>query len=230
MGVVAPDRSTDDRDPEERPGAEAWVPRDAGLDGLRAAAPGCRGCELFREATQVVFSSGSARARIMLVGEQPGDREDREGEPFVGPAGRLLDRALEAAGIRRSEAYLTNAVKHFRFEQRGTRRIHAKPAVGHIVACRPWLEAEFEVVRPDVVVCLGATAARAVLGHDVRIGEVRGRVLHERGGSALAAPTLVTEHPSAVLRVRDEPARAASFDRLVDDLAAAAEVARRPRR
>ncbi|MBM7505846.1 UdgX family uracil-DNA binding protein [Agromyces aurantiacus] len=227
---MAPDRPADAGNADERPGAGAWVPSDAGLDDLRAAAPGCRGCELSRAATQVVFSSGSVRARIMLVGEQPGDREDREGEPFVGPAGLLLDRALEAAGIRREEAYLTNAVKHFRFEQRGKRRIHAKPAVGHVVACRPWLEAEFAVVRPEVVVCLGATAARSVLGHDVRIGEVRGRVLDERGGSALRAPTLVTEHPSAVLRVREEPARRASFDRLVDDLAAAAEVARSPRR
>lgn len=216
---------------EERPGADAWVPDGADLDGLRASAPGCRGCELYRDATQVVFSTGSARARIVLVGEQPGDREDREGEPFVGPAGLLLGRALEAAGIRRADAYLTNAVKHFRFEQRGTRRIHAKPAVGHVVACHPWLEAEFAVVRPRVVVCLGATAARAVLGGEVRIGEVRGRVLTEdRAGGALAAPAIVTEHPSAVLRVREAPAREAAFDRLVDDLAAAAEVARSLRR
>lgn len=212
---------------EDRPGAQKWVPPDASLDELRAAAPGCRGCELYHEATQVVFSTGSVRARIMLVGEQPGDREDREGEPFVGPAGQLLDRALEAAGIRRGDAYLTNAVKHFRFEQRGKRRIHAKPAVGHVVACHPWLEAEFEVVRPRVVVCLGATAARAVLGGDVRIGDVRGEVLAEgRGGTKLPAPAVVTEHPSAVLRVREAPAREAAFDRLVDDLAAAAEVAR----
>jgi uracil-DNA glycosylase family protein len=210
----------------ERPGADAWVPADANLEELRDAATACRGCELYRAATQVVFSSGPARARIMLVGEQPGDREDREGEPFVGPAGLLLGRALEAAGIRRGDAYLTNAVKHFRFEERGKRRIHAKPAVGHIVACRPWLEAEFDVVRPRVVVCLGATAARAVLGGEVRIGEVRGRVLREgRDGSPLRAPAIVTEHPSAVLRVREAPAREAAFDRLVDDLAAAGELA-----
>jgi uracil-DNA glycosylase family protein len=216
---------------EERPGAQEWVPPEPSLDDLRAAAPGCRGCELYRDATQVVFSTGSARARMMLVGEQPGDREDREGEPFVGPAGMLLGRALEAAGIRRSDAYLTNAVKHFRFEQRGKRRIHAKPAVGHVVACHPWLEAEMGVVRPRVLVCLGATAARAVLGGEVRIGDVRGRVLTEGpGGTALVAPAVVTEHPSAVLRVREAPAREAAFDRLVDDLAAAAEVARSERR
>lgn len=211
---------------DDRPGAEAWVPAAADLDALRSAAPGCRGCELYRDATQVVFSSGGAGARLMLVGEQPGDREDLEGEPFVGPAGRLLDRALDAAGIPRGDAYLTNAVKHFRFEPRGKRRIHAKPAVAHVVACRPWLEAEFDVVRPRVVVCLGATAARAVVGSAVRIGEVRGRVLEEdRSGRQLPAPTVVTEHPSAVLRLRERPVREAAFARLVDDLAAAAEVA-----
>lgn len=225
--MAASVRTGQSGDADERPGADAWVPADANLDELRGAATGCRGCELYRAATQVVFSSGPARARIMLVGEQPGDREDREGEPFVGPAGLLLGRALEAAGIRRGDAYLTNAVKHFRFEERGKRRIHVKPAVGHIVACRPWLEAEFDVVRPRVVVCLGATAARAVLGGEVRIGEVRGRVLREgRDGSKLPAPAIVTEHPSAVLRVREAPAREAAFDRLVDDLAAAAELAK----
>jgi uracil-DNA glycosylase len=209
----------------ERPGAGAWVPERGGLGALRSAAPDCRGCELFRDATQVVFSSGSARARIMLVGEQPGDREDREGEPFVGPAGGLLRRAMDAAGIPLREAYLTNAVKHFRFEQRGPRRIHAKPAVGHLVACHPWLEAELAVVDPAVVVCLGATAARAVLGGPVRVGEARGRVLLEdRAGSALATPVVVTEHPSAVLRVREERDRRAAFERLVEDLATAARV------
>lgn len=149
----------------ERPGAEAWVPAEGGLAALREAAPGCRGCELWRDATQVVFSTGPRSAGLMLVGEQPGDQEDRTGEPFVGPAGRVLDDALEAAGIRREDVYLTNAVKHFRHEPAapGKRRIHAKPAVGHIVACQPWLEAELEVVSPKVVVCLGATAARAVL-------------------------------------------------------------------
>lgn len=142
------------------------------------------------------------------------------------PAGQLLDRAIRAAGIRRRDVYLTNAVKHFRFELRGKRRIHAKPAVGHIVACRPWLEAEFEAVGPRVVVCLGATAARAVIGAGVRIGEMRGRLIGEdRDGRPLPAPAIVTEHPSAVLRVRDRPAREAAFERLVADLSAAARAA-----
>jgi uracil-DNA glycosylase family protein len=216
---------------DDRPGADEWVPERPDLDALRAAAPACRGCELHRDATQVVFSSGRAGARLMLVGEQPGDREDLEGEPFVGPAGLLLDRAIEAAGIRRRDVYLTNAVKHFRFELRGKRRIHAKPAVGHIVACRPWLEAEFEAVRPRVVVCLGATAARAVIGSAVRIGEIRGRVIREdRDGRPLPAPAIVTEHPSAVLRVREQPDREAAFDRLVVDLGTAAQAAGEARR
>jgi uracil-DNA glycosylase family protein len=211
---------------DDRPGADEWVPDHPDLDALRGAAPACRGCELHRDATQVVFSAGPAGARLMLVGEQPGDREDLEGEPFVGPAGQLLDRAIEAAGIQRRDVYLTNAVKHFRFELRGKRRIHAKPAVGHIVACRPWLEAEFEVVGPRVVVCLGATAARAVIGAGVRVGELRGRLIGEdRDGRPLAAPAIVTEHPSAVLRVRERPAREAAFERLVADLAAAARAA-----
>jgi uracil-DNA glycosylase family protein len=156
---------------EDRPGAQRWVPGDVdqaerGIRNLNDAAEGCRGCELWRDATQLVFSSGPAKARIMLVGEQPGDKEDREGVPFIGPAGGVLDEAFEAAGIHHDEVYLTNAVKHFRFTraQRGKRRIHEKPAVAHIQACHPWLEAELAVVRPDVVVSLGATAGRSVLG------------------------------------------------------------------
>ncbi|MDQ2661884.1 MAG: UdgX family uracil-DNA binding protein [Actinomycetota bacterium] len=215
-------------DDPERPGAQEWVPPHAGLDELRSAAPDCRGCELWREATQVVFSTGRESATIMLVGEQPGDREDLEGEPFVGPAGRVLTEALEAAGIPRRRVYLTNAVKHFRFERRGKRRIHDKPAVGHIVACRPWLEAEFETVSPAIVVALGATAARSVLGRTVRIGEVRGKVLAPDaagGPSALPSLVLVTTHPSALLRIEDAADRAAAFDALVDDLRAAAAAA-----
>jgi DNA polymerase len=205
----------------ERPGAEQWVPDEAGLDELRAAAPDCRGCELWKDATQVVFSKGREGARLMLVGEQPGDREDLEGEPFVGPAGRVLADAVDAAGIPRGQVYVTNAVKHFRFERRGKRRIHEKPAVAHIVACRPWLEAEFDVVDPDVVVALGATAARSVLGRTVRIGEVRGRVLPPDAAGAppaLPAPVLVTTHPSALLRIDDAADRRAAFEALVDDL------------
>jgi uracil-DNA glycosylase len=212
----------------ERPGAQEWVPPGGDVEELRGAAEECRGCELWRDATQVVFSRGRAGATLMLVGEQPGDREDLEGEPFVGPAGRLLAEAVDAAGIPREQVYVTNAVKHFRFERRGKRRIHEKPSVAHIVACRPWLEAEFDAVAPSVVVALGATAARSVLDRTVRIGEVRGKVLPPdvaAGASALPAPTLVTTHPSALLRIEDAADRAAAFEALVDDLRTAADAA-----
>jgi uracil-DNA glycosylase len=182
------------------------------LEGLRAAARGCTGCELWEPATQTVFGAGPASAWLMVVGEQPGDREDLAGEPFVGPAGRLLDRALEQAGITRDETYVTNAVKHFRFEQRGSRRIHKTPAVGHVRACRPWLDAELRLVRPAVVATLGATAAKALLGSKFRITESRGTVL-EWEGVALV-PTV---HPSAILRL-DPAERDAAFDALVADL------------
>ena len=203
----------------ERPGAQRWVPPDADVDDLREAAPACRGCELWAPATQVVFSSGPAHARLLLVGEQPGDVEDREGEPFVGPAGRVLDRALEAAGVDRDAVYMTNAVKHFRFVERGPRRLHKTPAVAHIRACVPWLDAEVSAVEPRVIVAMGATAARAVLGRDVAIGEVRGQVLDEGGRTVV-----VTAHPSAVLRMRDDDERHAAMDALVADLKAAAAV------
>jgi uracil-DNA glycosylase len=210
----------------DRPGAQEWVPPAGDVDDLRRAAPDCRGCELWQDATQVVFSKGRPGATLMLVGEQPGDREDIEGEPFVGPAGRLLAEAVDAAGIPRDQVYVTNAVKHFRFERRGKRRIHEKPSVGHIVACRPWLEAEFDAVGPSVIVALGATAARSVLGRTVRIGEVRGKVLPPDvagAPSALPAPTVVTTHPSALLRIEDPADRMAAFESLVEDLRAAAD-------
>jgi uracil-DNA glycosylase len=202
----------------ERPGAQEWVPPEAGVDALRDAAPGCRGCELWADATQVVFSVGPERARIVLVGEQPGDREDRTGEPFVGPAGDVLADALEAAGIDQAAVYLTNAVKHFRFTERGKRRIHKTPGVAHVEACHPWLEAELAAVGPEVVVCLGATAARAVLGRDVRVGEVRGQVIPGDDGTRV----VVTTHPSAVLRLRGRPGWDEAFDALVEDLRTAA--------
>lgn len=205
-----------------RPGADRWVPDEGGLDELRAAAPDCRGCELYRDATHVVVSAGSERARLVLVGEQPGDQEDRAGEPFVGPAGRLLADALRAAGVDRRSVYLTNAVKHFRFERRGTRRIHEKPGVAHIEACRPWLERELELVAPRVVVCLGATAVRAVVGRTLPIGANRGRLLEFAGRKIV-----VTTHPSALLRLRDAGDRDVAFAELVEDLRMAAEVARR---
>ncbi|UGS27069.1 UdgX family uracil-DNA binding protein [Microbacterium resistens] len=204
-------------------GARRWVPEGGGIDELRREAPGCRGCELWRDATQVVFSRGSARARLMLVGEQPGDREDLAGEPFVGPAGRVLDDAIEEAGIDSRSLYLTNAVKHFRFERRGKRRIHEKPAVGHITACRPWLEAEIAAVRPSAILALGATGARAVLGRSVRIGEVRGQVLEAADDPAI--PVVVTVHPASLLRRRDAEERRAAFRSFVADLRRADELA-----
>jgi uracil-DNA glycosylase len=205
-----------------RPGAEQWVPDGGGLDELRAAAPECRGCELYRDATQVVFGDGPERARLMLVGEQPGDSEDKAGEPFVGPAGRLLADALDAAGVKAEDAYVTNAVKHFRFELRGKRRLHKSPAVGHIEACNPWLAAEFRTVRPDVVVALGATAARGVLGRQVRVLAERGRVLDDRPAADPEARVVLTVHPSAVLRLRGKPEFDPEFDAFVADLRTAA--------
>jgi DNA polymerase len=202
-----------------RPGAQGWVPESGDVTALREAAPSCRGCELWADATQVVFSEGPDDAGLMLVGEQPGDREDREGEPFVGPAGRVLADALEAAGLDPEAVYVTNAVKHFRFEQRGKRRLHKSPDVAHVRACLPWLEAEVAAVRPRVVVALGATAARAVLGRAVRIGAERGHVLEgPDGGPAV----VVTTHPSALLRLRDRGGWDEAFDALVADLRAAA--------
>ncbi|HEY0642714.1 MAG TPA: UdgX family uracil-DNA binding protein [Nocardioides sp.] len=200
--------------------ATPWVPESRDLADLESAAHDCRGCELWEPATQVVFSSGDASARVVLVGEQPGDKEDEQGEPFVGPAGRLLDEALEDAGIAREAAYLTNAVKHFRFEQRGKRRIHAKPELRHVKACHPWLDAELEAVEPRVVVAMGATAARAVLGRTVKIGEERGRLLDEPD-----PPVLVTTHPSAVLRLRGRDGYDEAYAALVADLRLAAPFA-----
>ena len=200
--------------------ASPWVPPSRDLSDLETAAHDCRGCELWQPATQVVFASGERTARVLLVGEQPGDQEDRHGEPFVGPAGKVLDEALADAGIDRSAAYLTNAVKHFRFEQRGKRRIHQKPDVRHLTACRPWLEAELDAVSPGVVVAMGATAARAVLDRTVRIGEVRGRLLEEP-----TRPVVVTTHPSAVLRLRGRDGYDEAFAGLVDDLRLAAPYA-----
>jgi DNA polymerase len=195
------------------------VPPHADIAELRTAAQQCRGCELWRDATQVVFGEGPQPARLMLVGEQPGDREDLAGEPFVGPAGRLLDEAIAAAGITRDEVYVTNAVKHFRFEQRGKRRIHATPQVAHVTACHPWLAAEMDAVDPRVVVCLGATAARAVLGRTVRIGAERGTPIAMGERTAV-----VTTHPSALLRMEDDAQRQAAFEALVADLSQAAAI------
>jgi DNA polymerase len=192
------------------------------LDALRNDVDGCRACELYQDATQAVFSRGRASAPIMLVGEQPGDREDVEGEPFVGPAGRVLDEALKAANISSGEVYLTNAVKHFRFERRGARRIHKKPAISHLTACHPWLQAELDLVRPKVVVCLGATAGRSVLGRPVRIAAERGQVI---GDALKGSAVVVTTHPSALLRLRDHSAYDGELARLAADLRVAADAA-----
>jgi uracil-DNA glycosylase len=189
---------------------------------LAAAAAGCRGCDLYKAATQVVFGAGPRTARVMLVGEQPGDQEDRQGKPFVGAAGALLDRALADAGIPRQDAYLTNAVKHFKWEPRGKRRIHKKPRISEVRACRPWLDAELRALRPLVVVCLGATAAYSVFGPSFKLMERRGRV----EASALAAQVVATIHPSAALRAPDAAARRAAYEMLVADLRVAAELLR----
>jgi uracil-DNA glycosylase len=182
---------------------------------LREDARDCRNCPLWKNATQTVFGAGSPRARIMLVGEQPGDEEDRRGLPFVGPAGRLLDRALEAAGIDRSTLYVTNAVKHFKWEPRGKRRLHKTPAQREIEACQPWLEAEIAALQPQVIGCLGATAAKALLGPHFRVSVSRGRFVP----SAHAPRVFATLHPSAILRVRGAAERDAAFNSLVRDLA-----------
>jgi uracil-DNA glycosylase family protein len=204
----------------ERPGARAWVPDGADVPALRAAAPSCRGCELWEPATQVVFSAGNAGGRLVLVGEQPGDVEDQHGIPFVGPAGRLLQGALDDAGIARGEVYVTNAVKHFRFTERGRRRIHQTPDLVHMTACRPWLVAELHAVDPELVVLLGATAAKTLLGADFRVTRHRGELIEAdtAAGRRLFLPTV---HPSSVLRAPDDQ-RDAARAAFVDDLRVAA--------
>jgi DNA polymerase len=185
------------------------------IDALRAQARGCTNCPLYKDATQTVFGEGNPCARVMLVGEQPGDVEDREGHPFVGPAGRILDRALEEAGIGRAAVYITNAVKHFKWEPRGPRRIHAKPNQREIAACLPWLQAELDVIKPHAVVCLGATAAQALLGPRFRVTKERGTWLQ----APWAKRVLATVHPSSILRAPDDEARQREFELLVADLA-----------
>jgi uracil-DNA glycosylase family protein len=193
---------------------DAPIPQPPTLPRLREAAAGCTACELWERATQTVFGEGAPGAEVMLVGEQPGDQEDRAGAPFVGPAGRVLDAALEQAGIDRAKAYVTNVVKHFKWEARGKRRIHAKPSWGEVAACRPWLEAELAAVEPRVLVCLGATAAQALLGRQFRVTRERGELVD----STLAPNVLATIHPSAILRQRDEESRLREMAAFVDDL------------
>ena len=201
--------------------AAEWVPPNADIEELRAAAVACKGCELWEPATQVVFSAGNPRAPMVLVGEQPGDAEDRQGIPFVGPAGKLLQRALSDAGVAVGDVYVTNAVKHFRFTERGKRRIHATPQVSHIQACRPWLEAELTNVNPTLIVCLGATAARSLLGASFRVTQQRGKVL-ELPTPVGERRVLATVHPSSVIRATGED-RDVAYGSLVDDLRVASD-------
>ena len=198
--------------------ASPFVPESRSLSHLREAAAGCRGCHLWRRATQTVFGEGLKRARVMMVGEQPGDREDREGKPFVGPAGRELDKALEAVGIDRRDVYITNVVKHFSFEERGKRRLHKTPKRFEIDACRPWLDAELQSIDPEALVVLGATAGKALLGSGFKITQMRGRVIE----SDLAPIVAATIHPSAILRQRDDESRHAerlAFTRDLEQIA-----------
>jgi DNA polymerase len=185
--------------PTKNPTAEPFLPARLSLKSLRESAALCEGCELYKDATQTVFGEGSRSASIILLGEVPGDEEDKQGHPFVGPSGRLLDEALDEAGINRDEVYVTNAVKHFRWEPRGKRRLHKKPTARQIAACRPWLHAEILVVNPQVIVCLGATAAQAMLGASFRITKQRGKFFHGDENAWITA----TYHPSAILRAPD---------------------------
>jgi uracil-DNA glycosylase len=193
-------------------------PKARNVEELREAAASCHGCDLYRDATQTVFGEGAERSRLMLIGEQPGDQEDLQGRPFVGPAGRLLEKALEEAGIDRRRVYVTNAVKHFRFTLRGKRRLHEKPNATQVRACRPWLESEIEVVRPGMLVLLGATAAQSVMGPDFRVSKQRGEVMQ----SSFGIPTLATVHPSSILRATDAESREAALQSFIDDLKVAA--------
>lgn len=199
--------------------ATPFLPERRSLKALREASQVCRGCHLWRDATQTVFGEGRKAARVMLVGEQPGDREDRAGAPFVGPAGRELDRGLEAAGIERADAYVTNVVKHFKFEERGRRRIHQTPKRFEIDACKPWLEEELQVVKPEALVLLGATAAKALLGSSFRVTQHRGELLDLE----LAPIVTATIHPSAILRGPDDATRAEERAAFAEDLRVVAQ-------
>jgi DNA polymerase len=211
--------------PEDVPGARAFLPERHSLPVLRAAVQTCHGCTLYREATQAVFGEGSPHARVVLIGEVPGDSEDLAGKPFVGPAGRLLDEALGVAKIPRTDVYVTNAVKHFKFTRRGKKRIHDKPTRYEIDACKPWLEAELEAIDPDIVVLLGATAAQALLGSKFRVTKERGHVLE----TELAQWTFATVHPASVLRAPDDELRRIAKDDFIGDFELVGDYFRRLR-
>jgi uracil-DNA glycosylase family protein len=212
-----------------RPGqpVHELIPDQPSLEGVEDAAEGCKACDLYKRGTQTVFGEGPAPADVMMVGEQPGDAEDLAGRPFVGPAGKLLDRALDEAGIPRAAVYVTNVVKHFKWEPRGKRRIHQKPNASEIAACRPWLETEVTLVRPRVLVCLGATAAQALLGRSFKVSTQRGEFVD----SSLAPRVMATVHPSSILRAPDDEQRRLEMVRFVDDLKkVAGELQSAPRR
>ena len=194
--------------------AESLIPEQPTLPGLQNAAADCKACDLWENATQTVFGEGKTSAKVLLIGEQPGNDEDLQGKPFVGPAGRLLDQALEEAGIDRRQTYVTNVVKHFKWEPRGKRRIHKKPNSTEIQACRPWLEAEIATVKPKVIVCLGATAAQTLLGKEFRVSRQRGQLIP----SPLAPAVLATVHPSSILRASDEQSRHREMQQFIHDL------------
>jgi DNA polymerase len=196
------------------PSAADFFPTRISHSSLREASHGCHGCSLYQHATQTVFGEGRKNARLLLVGEQPGNDEDLAGKPFVGPAGRVLNKALEAAGIQRNDTYVTNVVKHFKWEPKGKKRLHKKPSAREIAACMPWLEKEIELVEPEVVVCLGATAAQALLGKDFRVSKQRGQVI----SSPLAAQTVATVHPSSILRQRTSEDRHREMASFISDL------------
>jgi uracil-DNA glycosylase family protein len=199
---------------KSRDPAADLIPEKPTLSSLKEAAADCRACDLWERGTQTVFGEGGRRAKVMFIGEQPGNEEDLQGKPFVGPAGRLLDEALEQAGIDRRQAYVTNVVKHFKWEARGKRRIHKKPNSTEIEACRPWIEAEIAAVKPSAIVCLGATAAQSLLGKDFRVTRQRGEFIE----SPLAPLVMATVHPSSILRAPDEDTRRREMRRFVDDL------------
>jgi uracil-DNA glycosylase len=201
-------------------GPETSIPNTKNLATLREAAAHCKNCDLWRNATQTVFGEGGAKAELMLVGEQPGNQEDIEGRPFVGPAGKLLDTALSEAGIDRKKVYVTNAVKHFKWEPRGKRRIHKKPGATEIAACRPWLDAEIAAIRPKVILCLGATAAQSLLGKTFRVTQHRGEFIDSERAPFVAA----TVHPSSILRAPDEDTRRTEMQRFIADLKTIAKV------
>jgi uracil-DNA glycosylase len=207
--------------------AAELIPRTFTLPKLRTIAAGCTACDLYKRGTQTVFGEGRSTARIVLVGEQPGDQEDLAGKPFVGPAGKLLDRALDEAGIDRAECYVTNIVKHFKWEPRGKRRIHKKPNQVEITACKPWFEAEVSILKPEIVICLGATAAQAIIGRTFKVTQQHGKLFPD---VLPGAQVMATVHPSSILRAPDEHARHEAMALLVTDLKEGAKAIRRVRR